>query len=100
VRIPAYAVHDVLDRLTLNPRELERVVYQDIRRELVRLKQADLLAAAEASRLAAGAHRPKNALWLRLTDLADALIELPAARLARTAVSRADRGSKTQAHVT
>jgi hypothetical protein len=81
VRIPAYAVHDVLDRLRLNSTELERVVYQDIRMELARLKQADLLAAAESSRLAAGARRPKKALWLRLADLAHALIEPPAARV-------------------
>ena len=40
-----------------------------IHTELVRLKQAEFLAAADASRLTAGAVGPKNRLWHRLACL-------------------------------
>src|SRR5262245_65826824 len=98
VRMPAYVVDDVLHHLKLNSRELENVVHPNIRMQLVGLKQADLLAAAEASRLAAAAGRPKNRL--RLAHFAHALVELSAARLTRTTVGRAEPGSKTHAPVT
>jgi hypothetical protein len=54
--------------LKLNSKELENVVREDIRIQLVRLKQADLLAAAEANRLAGAPGRPKNRPWLRLAQ--------------------------------
>jgi hypothetical protein len=59
-----------VDSLKLNTRELENVVHEDIRIQLVRLRQADLLAAAEVSRLAAAPGRPKNRPWLRLAHVA------------------------------